>query len=119
MFHFLCPRRDENPFPRVGLPESDSWRVDDSCSYCGSLNPDLFMSLIEAGAASLTPTDKNYKVYAEVTGRGTRKFYFQHLSEDQKMRFIELMNEKKLEVEYPGYFYRLPYFIRYKDRPEN
>lgn len=40
------------------------------------------------------------------------KFYFQHLSEEQKRRFVELLNAKKLRLNYPGRFYRLPYFIQ-------
>lgn len=40
------------------------------------------------------------------------KFYFQHLSEAQQQRFIELLNEKKLKLDYPGHFYRTPYFIQ-------
>lgn len=26
-------------------------------------------------------------------------------------RFVELLNEKKLKLDYPGYFYRAPFFI--------
>lgn len=40
------------------------------------------------------------------------KFYFQHLSEDQKRQFIQLMNEKKLNLAFPGHFYRLPFFVQ-------
>jgi hypothetical protein len=32
------------------------------CSYCGSLNPDIFLNLVEKGA-ELVPRDKNYKAY--------------------------------------------------------
>ena len=39
------------------------------------------------------------------------KFYFQHLSEDQMKRFVELLNENKLRLNYPGYFYRRPFFV--------
>lgn len=42
--------------------------------------------------------------------RNETKFYFQHLNEDQKKRFIELLNEKKIKLNEPGYFYRLPFF---------
>lgn len=37
-----------------------------ACSYCGSLNGDDFMSMLEAGTVRLGPTDKNYKVYVEL-----------------------------------------------------
>lgn len=41
------------------------------------------------------------------------KFYFEHLSEAQRRRFIELLNEKKLFFDYPGRFYRLPFFCSF------
>lgn len=39
------------------------------------------------------------------------EFYFEHLSVDQRKRFVELLNAKKLNLDYPGYLYRLPYFV--------
>jgi hypothetical protein len=39
------------------------------------------------------------------------KFYFYHLSDAQRKRFVELLNDKKLNLDYPGYFYQLPYFV--------
>lgn len=44
------------------------------------------------------------------------KFYFQHLSSEGQVKFLELMNAKKLTIGYPGYFYKTPYFITY-DKP--
>lgn len=49
--------------------------------------------------------------------REETKFYFQHLSDDQKRRFIELLNENKIQLEYPGFFYRLPFFCKRADPP--
>lgn len=43
--------------------------------------------------------------------REETKFYFQHLSVDQKKRFVELLNEKKIQIGYPGHFYVRPFFI--------
>jgi len=42
----------------------------------------------------------------------TAKFYFQHLSEAERERFIELLNAKKIKLAFPGYFYRLPFFCQ-------
>jgi len=39
------------------------------------------------------------------------KFYFEHLTEEQKRRFIDLLNEGKLNLREPGFFYRRPFFI--------
>ena len=94
------------------------------------------MARVEAGDVELVPTDKNYKVYVHNKGgekfkfshsgrmddlagkwsctteeRNETKFYFQHLSEPQMKRFVELLNEKKLNIGEPGYFYRRPFFI--------
>jgi hypothetical protein len=38
------------------------------------------------------------------------KFYFQHLDDDQRWRFIDLYNSKQMQLGYPGHFYVRPYF---------
>lgn len=81
------------------------------------MNPDELMVRLEIGDIELGPTDKNYKVYvtnkdgAEL-GREHSKFYFQHLSDDQMKRYIELHNDKKIKYGYPGYLYVQPFFAR-------
>jgi hypothetical protein len=42
----------------------------------------------------------------------TEKFYFQHLSDEQKARFVELINTKVVMFAHPGHFYVIPYFMR-------
>lgn len=160
----VCPRRREVFSPADHT--EDHWREGNTCSFCGSLNPDEFMAALESGDVELGATDKEYKVYVhrpnpnagkrciigytnqkkegwtEVTeqllqellesgeARGitlnvgdsvmfgaqpsqtNEKFYFQHLSSEQRDRFIELINAKKVKIGYPGYFYRLPFFCR-------
>jgi hypothetical protein len=91
----------------------DMWHPDETCSFCGSLNPDKLMRLLEAGTVELGPTDKNYKAYVDIE-LGTKKFYFVHLSEAQMRRFVELLNERKLKIGYPGHFYVKPFFIGYE-----
>lgn len=111
----LCPRRQEVfQAARFGAPEFDCWTERDTCSWCGSLHPDLFMERVRAGD-QLGPTDKNYKVYIG----STEKFYFQHLSEEQMKELIDLLNARKLNIGYPGHFYRLPYFMRVNDPPKS
>lgn len=91
------------------------------------------MDRLEQGTISIEPTDNNYKIYI-MANPGTdlfnfihsynfqsktwqrekrrySKFYFQHLSEEQKKRFVELVNEKKIKIDSPGYFYVLPFFM--------
>lgn len=102
-----CPRRLETPH-QYTPPSTDHWRPEDNtCSYCGSMSPEEFMTKAAEGA-QLGPTDKNYKVYI---GDGHGKFYFQHLSVDQRYAFLALLKNKALKIGYPGHFYVLPFFI--------
>ncbi len=70
-------------------------------------------------------TDENRHLLAESGWRGTSyiyirrcengpkiqaKFYFQHLSEAERDRFIELHNAGKLNLGFPGHFYVTPFF---------
>lgn len=111
---FICPRYLETTF--VG---SAFWRIDNTCSFCGSLHPDTFMSAIQKECI-IIPTDKNYKAYLDPDEILRKehvfptypKFYFQHLSEERMKDFINLLNQKKLKIGYPGYFYNLPFFIK-------
>lgn len=160
-----CPRRAE-AFHHITSPETDHWRKDHTCSYCGSLNPVVLLEHMAAGTCNLGPTDKNYKAYVDLphtqpnklrvvsqvnydigerTPFGDRskwrkanvlnrivwklspstqwfmlepngptrhaKFYFQHFDDAQQQQFIDLLNAKACEIDYPGHFYRLPYFI--------
>jgi hypothetical protein len=41
------------------------------------------------------------------------KFYFQHLSDDQKREFVDLLSANAMQVGYPGYFYSPPFFMTY------
>jgi hypothetical protein len=149
----------------VQLAHVSHWREDGTCSYCGSISPELLFAAIEAGH-TIEPTDKNYKIYVDLPdlragepyvscaitfdidaervarekwvpadpeqlkrdGWGSSdykwmqvwprpatrhaKFYFDHLSEDEQTRFVELLNAKKLNLAYPGHFYRLPFFVK-------
>ena len=148
-----CPRRMNSWAPFEKDENLDTWHEDNTCSFCGSLNPAAFMERLERGDIILGPTDKSYKVYVKNNGgekfkrtyrncyaeidkekpkctgpkdcthwvtRETddTKFYFQHLSEDKMVRFIELLNGKKLNIGYPGYFYSTPYFITYNKPKE-
>ena len=47
---------------------------------------------------------------APTSARRQGKFYFQHLSPEQRRMFIELYNAKKMKVGYPGHFYSRPFF---------
>lgn len=111
----LCPRRVEVS-PVFILPEHDTW-VDGRCSYCGSMNPDAFMSGIADGTIELSPTTKNYKVYVKGPGCGSAiKFYFQHLSEEQKIEFIRLYNAN--EIRMSSRFLVPPFFCAVAEKPE-
>lgn len=106
----LCPS-EPAPGGPFKLGGNTFWRDDNTCSYCGSLSEDAFFAAIEKGC-ELGPTDKDYKVY--VGGQkvgGTGKFYFEHMSEAGKHKFIDLLNAKKINIGAPGRFYVRPFFI--------
>ena len=142
-----CGRKDA--WSKDRWPGPDYYRPEDNtCSHCGSFDPDLLMARLEAGDVELGPTDKSYKVYlrnkggapflqhyrncpkdAKCTGpddcthwvtreTSSGKFYFQHLSAEQKTRFVELLNDKRLHIGYPGHFYSLPFFLTYVGEPK-
>lgn len=133
---FTCPRRVEDggfgvaSVDALGDDALDRWEIRSwpdapgiinsgvrACSYCGSMHPDDFMQAILDGH-EVGPTDKSYKAYLEyVPSRESRgKFYFQHLSDDQRREFIELLNAGAMNVGYPGHFYALPYFAKRAER---
>lgn len=122
---FWCPRRIENGAmpgpngePPVLFPNPDNWRSGSdktgrvptlrTCSYCGSVHPDDLFAYIEA-EGEIGPTDKSYKIYLP---HSPQKFYFQHFDDDQRKRFIDLLNQRKVKLGYPGYFYTMPFFIQ-------
>lgn len=104
-----CPRRvlEFGPWQRT---DWDTWREDDTCSFCGSLRPEKFFELVEAGE-EVIPTDKSYKAYV-----GKYKVYFQHFDDQDQQRFIDLYNRGRMNIAYPGYFYKPPYFIVFDRR---
>lgn len=132
-----CPRRAETGLI-YGDPNEDHFSSsDDTCSYCGSLNPDVLMSKIESKEVEIDPTDKEYKIY--VRGEGLtqsyrdcpvnsvckdpkecshwvtrphtmKKFYFQHFSIEQRKKFVEMMKTNSIKMSHP--FYVLPFFVR-------
>jgi hypothetical protein len=102
---FYCRRRDDGTQLKGYKDDLDWWRNDGTCSYCGSLNPDRAMQLIEAGS-QVCPTDKNYKIYLG----DHAKVYFQHFSQSHVDRFITLYNAKQMRIAEPGFFYVRPFF---------
>jgi hypothetical protein len=123
----VCPRREEAPPGWVAQhPDHDWWedrRGVRCCSWCGSVNPDDVMAHLRDGSWALGPTDKNYKAYVSVTdvdhdsgqpseGKHVGKFYFQHLSDEQRREFINRLNAKAFPIGMPGHFYVLPFFAQ-------
>ena len=104
-----CPRKIEGPFR---ISETRGWRDDHTCAYCGSLSAEKFMEAVASGA-KLIPTDKDYKAYIDTPQRSHQKFYFQHLSKEACLKFIDLLREQKINFAEPGHFYVKPYFIAY------
>lgn len=55
---------------------------------------------------------RSWEEYRPAPARRHHKFYFQHLSDEQRRHFVELLNAKAVKIGYPGRFYRMPFFIR-------
>ena len=110
----LCPRRDEVP-ENLRWTKDDEWRHDDTCSFCGSLNPDLFMILLREGVP-LGTTTKNYKAYIG----DHRKFYYQHMTDEQRAEFIQMLNRDMIKFQsvagdtlsFGKWDAPLPYFVQ-------
>ena len=108
-----CPRMEElgGVNSRLKFPRDSHWREDNTCSHCGSMNPEELFEKIEDGSASIVPTDKNYKIYVEGTGRN-RKFYFQHFSDKECQKFVDLLNDGKIQFRGSTGFYVMPFFLK-------
>lgn len=126
-----CPRRILEMGPWDRSEGIDSWmesprragEVTPFCSFCGSLHPGKFLELIAQGW-QVEPTDKNYKAYlsspppapqssgpVRTIGESRSKFYYLHLSPTQQVQFIDLYNQRQMQISTPGYFYVLPFFM--------
>lgn len=67
------------------------------------------MRLVAEGV-EIGPTDKDYKAYLQIDDFA--KFYFQHLSIEQRLNFIEMANAGRLNIGQPGHFYVTPFFMK-------
>ena len=119
-----CPRSAEFP-STIFKYDTPHWGKDKTCSYCGSMSPEFLFEAIELGC-EIGPTDKDYKIYVNVTKEvieknpsfslpgGMPKFYFQHFDRENAIKFIDLYNEGKINM--PNNFYVFPYFMVPVDR---
>lgn len=103
-----CPRKREHglrrpedaPYSRVKfLQNKAEWTRKGTCTWCGSLRPDIFLDALEAGA-EYGATTKSYKAYlygpkAPSVG-GACKVYFQHFHEHDWKRFREIAESQSL-----------------------
>lgn len=118
-----CGRRaadgmaDNNSPLKLSGTNLDEYR-DGRCTYCGSVSQEAFLAFVEAGG-EVGPTDKSYKAYLHDTDAAKApgiKFYFQHLDEAGRDKFIELYNAKRMRIGYPHRFYVTPYFCVADDK---
>lgn len=78
-----CPRRlnEIGPWDHEET-DKDSWREDNTCSFCGGLKPEIALEFVEKGN-QITTTDKNYKIYINTPAKAIQKVYLQHFNEEQ------------------------------------
>jgi len=60
-----CPRQAQEAVLPFQLEHKSHWSEDGTCSYCGSISPEMVFEAIEDGC-KFGPTDKNYKVYVDL-----------------------------------------------------
>ncbi len=78
------------------------------------LTPAEALERIEKGVV-VTPTDKNYKIYVG----NYDKAYFNEFTPEEQQKFIDLYNTRKVKLDYPYYFYVLPFFMKLAPRIES
>ena len=95
-----------------GKPFSQSYRdCPKDKRMIGASGNEYYVSSCDQGPEACT-----HWVTRETNGA---KFYFQHLNESQKIRFIEMMNEEgKLKFQGNYGFYVLPFFAKGKEKKE-
>lgn len=98
--------------------EAPYWRKDGTCSFCGGERPSVVLNLIRRGAATIEPTDKNYKIYVQGLtnpANPAHKCYLNHFSEAQAVEFVLLWQTGKMKLAHPGSFYSGLCFGLYKE----
>lgn len=70
-----------------------------------------FIDTTKVNTRGFTLDDNHWYLVQPHGPRTDDKFYFQHLSVEQRKRFVELLNLRKLKYHYPGYFYVRPFFV--------
>lgn len=82
-----------------------------TCTYCGSLAPDEFVADLRAGHL-IVATTKNYKAYiVDPATRRRCKFYFEHLTAEQRTEIVDMLNAGALCFEGGFAWNPLPFFI--------
>lgn len=82
-------------------------------------NGEGWVQLTAENRASLPLDDYQRREYKDgswlrVTVEGPlthAKFYFQHLSREERQRFVDLYNAGKINLAFPGHFYVRPFFM--------
>lgn len=60
-----CPRQHYEATMASQKRHHSHWEENGTCSYCGSISPEMLFKAIEDGC-ELGPTDKDYKVYVDL-----------------------------------------------------
>jgi hypothetical protein len=82
--------------------------------YAGGRWQELTPELQELhGIDPSDPGKKEWVLIGASPATKDEKFYFQHLSEAGKRRFIDLLNAGKVTFGYPGRFYVPPFFTQF------
>jgi len=91
-----CPYQEDGDLPFT-------W-IEDHCSICGSITPQLAIAMIQAGWL-VSPLGKDYKCYI-----GHELVYFQHLSPSHVRSFLGLFLAGKVNLRKDSYILIAPFF---------
>lgn len=109
---------DKNYKAYLSKPATDEERAEHKATWLAGFRPDELRAAAEERGESPDQAHAGLEAHYDahiaptMTGSVEVKFYFQHLSEEQRAEFIRLHNGGQMQVGYPGHFYQPPYFTR-------
>lgn len=109
-----CTRR-----PGEGPPDDREWMTwEDAVKRHPELREEHERHLQHVESTAPSHPWRTDTHWIQVGPRGERresKFYFEHLSAEQRTAFIQKLNAGELTLREPGFFYRLPFFVSERD----
>ena len=97
-------------------PRGDAERAERKATWLRNFKPEEVRAVAEERGENPDQTQAELEAYYDAqvapleASTTAAKFYYQHLSTEQRDEFIALYNEGRLKIGYPGRLYVLPFF---------